>query len=132
YNNSHSLLWWMKRLIALRKRYRAFSRGTLEFLQPDNRKALVFLRRYQQEQILVVANLSRFVQYVELNLAEFRGLVPVELFGRTPFPPIGGLPYFFKLGPHGFFMFALEPQRVALAAPGPDGATALPVLRAAG
>jgi maltose alpha-D-glucosyltransferase / alpha-amylase len=133
HNNLHSLLWWMKRLIALRKRYKAFGRGTLEFLQPDNRKVLTFLRRYQDELILVVANLSRFVQYVELNLAEFRGLVPVELFGRTPFPPVGELPYFITLGPHGFFMFALEPQRVAaLAAPGPDGAAALPILRVAG
>jgi maltose alpha-D-glucosyltransferase / alpha-amylase len=133
YNNSHSLLWWMKRLIALRKRYRAFSRGTLEFLQPDNRKMLVFLRRYQQEQILVVANLSRFVQYVELNLAEFRGMVPVELFGRTPFPPIGELPYFITLGPHAFFMFSLEPQRAeTLAAPHPDGELRLPSLQVAG
>jgi maltose alpha-D-glucosyltransferase/alpha-amylase len=132
HNNTHSLLWWMKRLIALRKRYRAFGRGTLEFLQPDNRKVLAFFRRYQNELILVVANLSRFVQYVELNLAEFRGMVPIELFGRTPFPPVGELPYFITLGPHGFFMFALEPQRVTLAAPGPDGAAALPVLRAAG
>jgi maltose alpha-D-glucosyltransferase / alpha-amylase len=132
YNNSHSLLWWMKRLIALRKRYRAFGRGTLEFVQPDNRKVLVFLRRYQQEQILVVANLSRFVQYVELNLAEFRGMVPVELFGRTPFPPIGELPYFITLGPHAFLMFALEPQRAEMAAPHPDGELRLPSLQIAG
>ena len=133
HNNLHSLLWWMKRLIALRKRYKAFGRGSLEFLQPDNRKVLTFLRRYQNELILVVANLSRFVQYVELNLAEFRGMVPVELFGRTPFPPVGELPYFITLGPHAFFMFALEPQRAAALAPaGPDGAVAVPVLRASG
>jgi len=132
-NNTHSLLWWMKRLIALRKRYKALGRGTLEFLQPDNRKVLTFLRRYQDELILVVANLSRFVQYVELNLAEFRGMVPVELFGRTPFPPVGELPYFVTLGPHGFFMFALEPQHAeALSAPRADGQVSLPVLQTAG
>ncbi len=111
-NNPHSLLWWMKRLIALRKRYKAFGRGTLQFLYPDNRKVLAFLRRYGSELILVVANLSRFVQYVELNLAEFKGLVPVELFGRTEFPPIEDHPYFLTLGPHAFYWFALEPQRV--------------------
>jgi maltose alpha-D-glucosyltransferase/alpha-amylase len=110
--NPHSLLWWMKRLVALRKRYRAFGRGTLEFLQPENRKVLAFLRRYEGELILVVANLSRFVQYVELNLAPYRGMVPVELFGRTEFPAIGDLPYFLTLGPHAFYWFALEPQRV--------------------
>ena len=132
-NNTHSLLWWMQRLIALRKRYQAFGRGTLEFLQPDNRRVLVFLRRYQDELILVVANLSRFVQYVELNLAAFRGMVPVELFGRTPFPPVGELPYFITLGPHGFFMFSLEPQRATVLAAGrSDGEAALPVLRASG
>ena len=62
--NPNSLLWWMKRLIALRKRYRAFGRGTLGVLRPDNRKVLAFLRRYEDERILVVVNLSRFVQCV--------------------------------------------------------------------
>ncbi|HSP55550.1 MAG TPA: maltose alpha-D-glucosyltransferase, partial [Dehalococcoidia bacterium] len=82
-NNPHSLLWWMKRLIALRKRYRAFSRGSIEFLFPDNRKVLTFIRRFEGETILVVANLSRFVQYVELDLSAFRGRRPVELFGHS-------------------------------------------------
>jgi maltose alpha-D-glucosyltransferase/alpha-amylase len=120
-NNPHRLLWWMKRLIALRKRYKAFGRGSIEFLHPDNRKILAFVRRYQEERILVVANLSRFVQGVELELFGFNGMVPVELFGRTAFPPIGESPYFLSLGPHAFYWFALEPQRVeaplAIAAP---------------
>src|SRR5262245_32894258 len=110
-NNPNSLLWWTKRLIALRKRYKAFGRGTLEFLQPDNRKILTFLRRYQDECILVVANLSRFVQYVELDLAAFRGMTPVEMFGHVTFPPIGELPYLLTLGPHAFFWFTLESPR---------------------
>ncbi len=118
-NNPYSLLWWMKRLVAMRKRYRAFSRGTLEFLHPDNRKVLAFLRRYQEETVLVVANLSRFVQYVELDMSAFQGMVPVELFGSTPFPPIGELPYFMTLGPHSFYWFSLEPQQAALGQPGP-------------
>ncbi len=109
-NNPNSLLWWMKRLIALRKRYRAFGRGSIEFLFPENRKVLVYLRRYQDERNLVVANLSRHAQYVELPLSEFKGMIPVELFGHTEFPPIGELPYFLTLGPHAFYWFALEPK----------------------
>ncbi|MGE0824448.1 MAG: maltose alpha-D-glucosyltransferase [Candidatus Binatia bacterium] len=123
-NNPHSLLWWMKRLIALRKRSKAFSRGTIEFLQPENRKILVFLRRFQDECILVVANLSRFVQYVELDLAEFQGMRPVEMFGRVPFPFIGELPYLLTIGPHSFFWFTIE------AAPGaPVGVGAAPEIK---
>ncbi len=111
-NNPNSLLWWMKRIIALRKRYRAFGRGTLEFLYPENRKVLAFLREYQDERILVVVNLSRHSQYVELDLSRFRGHVPVELFGRTEFPPVGEWPYLLTLSPHSFYWFSLEPQRV--------------------
>ncbi|MHB0868997.1 MAG: maltose alpha-D-glucosyltransferase [Chloroflexota bacterium] len=113
-NNPSSLLWWMKRLIALRKRYRAFSRGSLQFLHPENRKVLAFLRQHEGETVLVVANLSRFVQYVELELAACRGLVPVEMFGGIPFPAIGEAPYFITLGPHSFYWFSLESQPVAL------------------
>jgi maltose alpha-D-glucosyltransferase/alpha-amylase len=108
--NPNSLLWWMKRLIALRKRHRAFGRGTLEFLYPDNRKVLAFLRVYEDERILVVVNLSRRSQYVELDLSRFRNAVPVELFGHTEFPPIGDLPYFITLGPHQFYWFELQSQ----------------------
>ena len=114
-NNPHSLLWWMKRLIALRKRYAAFGRGTIEFLKPSNRKALAFLRVWQEQRLLVVANLSRYVEYVELDLSAFRGMVPVELFGRHRFPPIGELPYLLTIGPHSFYWFELEapPQPTA-------------------
>ncbi|MDH7478704.1 MAG: maltose alpha-D-glucosyltransferase [Syntrophomonadaceae bacterium] len=107
-NNPHSLLNWMKRLIALRKRYRAFGQGSIEFLEPKNCKVLAFLRRYQEELILVVANLSRFVQCVELDLSSLQGMVPYELFGRVEFPPIGELPYFITLAPHTFYYFSLE------------------------
>ena len=110
--NQHSLLWWTKRLIALRKRYQAFGRGTLEFLQPDNRKVLCFVRRYEDETILVIANLSRFVQGVELDLSEFRGMNPVEMFGQVEFPVVGDVPYFITLGPHSFYWFRMVPQRV--------------------
>ena len=109
-NNPHSLLWWMKRLIALRKRHRAFGRGTLEFLATTNHKVLVFLRRYQEEQILVVANLSRFVQGVELDLSAFKGKVPVEMLGRAALPAIGDQPYLLTLGSYAFYWLTLQPK----------------------
>ncbi|UCC74075.1 MAG: maltose alpha-D-glucosyltransferase [Gemmatimonadota bacterium] len=113
-HNPHSLLWWMKRILAVRKRFRAFSRGSLEFLQPENRKVAAFLRRWGDEAILVVVNLSRFAQAVELDLSAFKEMVPVEVFGRTEFPPIGELPYFLTLGPHTFYWFSLEPAKAVL------------------
>ncbi|HIK20212.1 MAG TPA: maltose alpha-D-glucosyltransferase [Synechococcus sp. M44_DOE_062] len=109
-NNPYSLWWTMKRLIAVRKRFQAFGRGSFELLHPENRKVLAFMRAFGDERILVVANLSRYVQCVELDLAEWEGLVPVEIFGRTEFPAIGQLPYFLTLGPHSFYWFSLEPQ----------------------
>ena len=112
-NNPNSLLWWMKRMITLRKRLRAFGRGSLEFLYPENRKVLAFLRRHEDERILVVANLSRYAQYVELDLSEFKGIRPVEMSGRTEFPTIGDLPYLLTLGPHAFYWFSIESGRTA-------------------
>jgi maltose alpha-D-glucosyltransferase/alpha-amylase len=110
-NNPHSLLWWMKRLIEQRKQSKAFGRGTLEFLRPSNRKVLAFYRRYQEETTLVVANLSRFPQHVELDLTGAKGLTPVEMFGRAEFPPIGDQPYLLTLGSLGFFWLSLESKQ---------------------
>jgi maltose alpha-D-glucosyltransferase/alpha-amylase len=106
-NNQYSMLWWMKRLIAMRKRHKAFGRGTLEFLYPENHRVLAFIRRYQDEVILVIANLSRFVQYAGLDLSAFKGTSPVELFGRAQFPAITDSPYPLTLGPHSFYWFLL-------------------------
>jgi maltose alpha-D-glucosyltransferase/alpha-amylase len=105
-----SLLHFMKRLIALRRQHRTFGRGSMEILEPANRKVLAYLRRYRGEVILAVANLSRFAQAVELDLREFNGRTPVELFGRTEFPRIGELPYLLTLGPHSFLWFRLEAE----------------------
>src|SRR5204863_3303514 len=106
--NRHSLLWWMRRLIALRKQFRAFGRGSIEFLNPENPRAIAFVRSHEDEHILVVANLSRFVQYVEIDLSKYKGMIPVELFGRTAFPPIGERPYLLTLGSHVFYWFSLK------------------------
>ncbi len=107
--NPHSLLWWMRRLIALRKRHPAFGRGTIEILAPENRKVLAFVRRWEDELILIVANLSRYVQWTSLDLAEFSGMIPVELFGSVEFPPIEGASYPLTMGPHSFYWFQLRP-----------------------
>lgn len=108
-NNPSSLLWGTKRVIALRKRYQSFGRGTMEMLSPANPKILAYIRRYRQETILVVANLARYIQWVELDLAQFKSLIPVELFAQTRFPAIGDEPYFLTLGPYSFYWFSLEP-----------------------
>jgi maltose alpha-D-glucosyltransferase / alpha-amylase len=128
----HSLLWWMRRMLALRKRWRALGEGKCEFLHPDNHKILCYVLRYQQETLLVVANLSRFVQPVELDLSAFKQCVPVELFGRMEFPVITEKPYFLTLSPHGFFWFSLETKREYASTPSTAGAPAqLPALAAA-
>ncbi|HTN87312.1 MAG TPA: putative maltokinase [Sorangium sp.] len=116
--NPASLLWWMKRLITLRKQYKVLGRGTIEFLHPDNNKVLAFIRAYGDERLLVVANLSRYAQHVELDLTRFSGMVPVELFGRSRFPEItsGSRCYSLSLGPHDFFWFSLEPAVAAVSA----------------
>jgi maltose alpha-D-glucosyltransferase/alpha-amylase len=102
-----SLVNWMKRLIAIRKRFPVFGRGTCELLEPANSRVLAYLRQDGETTIMCVANLSRFVQPCEVDLRRFKGLVPVELFGETPFPAIGELPYFLTLGPHSFYWFRL-------------------------
>jgi maltose alpha-D-glucosyltransferase / alpha-amylase len=117
--NPNSLWWWMKRLIGIRSRYQAFGRGTFELLYPENRKVLTFIRTYEGEHILVVANLSRFVQAVELDLSAFKGATPVEIFGRTPFPTIGDSPYFLSIGPHAFYWFTLQQQPSLLTSSAP-------------
>jgi maltose alpha-D-glucosyltransferase/alpha-amylase len=102
-----SLLSWTKRMLAVRKTSRAFGRGTRRFLRPGNRKILAYLREYGEDSILCVANLSRSAQPVELSLPEFKGRVPVEMLGRTTFPPIGDLPYLLTLSAYGFYWFRL-------------------------
>src|SRR5438552_786847 len=102
-----SLLNWTRRLLAVRKGFAAFGRGTLSFLRPTNRKILAYLRTYGDEIVLCVANLARSAQPVELDLAQYKGRVPIELMGRTAFPPIGELPYLLTLAGHGFLWFRL-------------------------
>ena len=115
--NTSSLLWWMKRVIAMRKRFKAFSRGEVEFLSSDNPKVLALVRSFGDERILVVINLSRFSQVVELDLAAFSGHVPVEVFSQNRFPLIKNAPYVLTMGIHDYFWFVLQKETVAAGAP---------------
>jgi maltose alpha-D-glucosyltransferase / alpha-amylase len=103
----HSILNWTRRMLAVRGRHPALGRGTLFALYPKNRKILAYLREYEDETILCVANVAHSSQAVELDLSQFNGRVPVELNAGTPFPPIGELPYLLTLPPYGFYWFAL-------------------------
>jgi maltose alpha-D-glucosyltransferase / alpha-amylase len=103
-----SLLNWMRRMIAIRRKHKAFGRGILQFLHPSNRKVLAYLRQYDDETLLFLANVSRAPQAAELDLADFRGHVPVELTVGSVFPQVGGLPYMLTLPSYGFYWFRLE------------------------
>jgi maltose alpha-D-glucosyltransferase / alpha-amylase len=111
-----SLLNWMKRLITLRRQHRVFGRGTLSFVPCSNRKVLAYIRRFEDETVLVLANLSRSLQPVEVELTEFAGLTPVEMLGLTEFPRLTAeRPAFFTLGPYAVHWFSLvsQPMQVA-------------------
>ena len=102
-----SFLNWIKRLIRLRQKNPVFARGSLEFVDCANDRAIAYLRILGEDTVLCVANLSRFAQPVRMDLSRFAGGAPVELMGNTPFPPIEASPYFLSLGPHGFLWFKL-------------------------
>ncbi|MBV9990545.1 MAG: maltose alpha-D-glucosyltransferase [Alphaproteobacteria bacterium] len=110
WRSPYSLLNWVRRMLVVRGRWKAFGRGTIRFLRPQNRKVLVYLREYEGETILCVANVSRTAQAVELDLSEFAGRTPVELSGEVPFPKIGQLTYLLTLQPFGFYWFSLSAE----------------------
>jgi maltose alpha-D-glucosyltransferase/alpha-amylase len=115
-----SLLNWMKRMIGLRKQSPVFGRGTIEFLPAQNRKVLAYVRKYQEDTVLCVANLARTVQPVELDLSRFKGMTPVEMLGLTDFPRIGDLPYFLTLGPYAFYWFRIQQAFAPITARAPQ------------
>ncbi len=117
----HSLLNWLKRMLAVRSEHQAFGRGTQRFLKPANRRILTYLREHEGDTILCVANLGRTAQAVELDLHEFEGRVPIELTGAAAFPAIGQLPYLLTLPPYGFLWFRLATDVAA-----PDWASSAP------
>lgn len=110
-----SLLNWLKRLLAVRRSRTSLGRGTVSLLYPSNRKVLAYCVTYEDEVVLCVANLARSAEPVELDLAHFKGRVPIELLSRSAFPPIGDLPYLLTLQPFAFFWFLLTNETEALA-----------------
>ena len=120
-----SLLNWMRRMIAVRRNYQAFGRGTLRFLYPDNRKILAYVREFENERILCVANVSGAAQAAELDLSDFAGASPVELSGGSRFPLIGALPYMLTLPSYGFLWLSLDASRPATDRFGPAPETEL-------
>jgi maltose alpha-D-glucosyltransferase/alpha-amylase len=110
-HNPSSLLWFMKRRISMRKKYKAFSRGDLKFIQVDNPKVLAFTRTYEDETMLVIVNLSRYSQPAELDLVTFNGYQPTEVFSKNKFPLIReGHPWLFTLDSHACEWFLLQKQ----------------------
>ena len=102
-----SLMNWTKRMLAMRNATQAFGRGRFTMLHPGNRKVLAYVREHGEDVILCVFNVSRVAQPVELSLEAYKGRVPVEMMGRSPFPPVGDLPYMLTLPAYGFFWFRL-------------------------
>jgi maltose alpha-D-glucosyltransferase / alpha-amylase len=106
--NPSSFLWWKRRVIAKRKRYKAFGRGSLRFINSNNPKVLSFVREYEDETILVIVNLSRYSQHVEIDLHEFAGSLPIEVFSRNEFPVITQHPWMFSMQFKNYFWFELQ------------------------
>jgi maltose alpha-D-glucosyltransferase/alpha-amylase len=121
--NTSSLFWFMKRMISMRKSYKAFGRGDMKFMHVDNPKILAFTRTYEDETLLIICNLSKYAQPAEIDLREFNGYIPIEIFSKNSFPLIKNEPYFFTLSAHSFQWFALQKVHHKK-----DDVTALPVL----
>jgi len=109
--NTSSFLWWVRRVISMRKQFKALSRGNMEIVSCSNPRILAFIRNYDDESVLVVANLSRFSQAAELDLSEYEGYVPEEVFSGNAFPKIGTEPYTLTMGFHDYFWLRLRKSR---------------------
>ena len=108
-SNTSSLLWYMKRIINMRKKFKAFGRGDMKFINVDNPKVLAFTRTYEDETLLIIVNLSKFAQAAEVPLGEFKNQIPVEVFSKNSFPAIKeDVPYFFTLSPYAYHWFTLQ------------------------
>ena len=130
--HENSLYRWMRQILHVRARHPEFGRGTLRMLLPDNPRIVAFVRSFEDEHVLVVANLAGSAQYAELDLAEHAGARPVELFGRTEFPPVGELPYLVTLGPYAFHWFSLTRQETDAPVQGAASGVPVPTIDLAG
>ncbi len=109
--SANSLLRWMKHLISTTKRFKALSRGDIEFIFPENPKVLAFTRSYEDEKLLIVINLSKYSQPVELDLSDYAGFIPEEVFSQNHFPIIENKPYVITCGAFGYYWFSLKEER---------------------
>lgn len=112
-HNVSSILWWIRRVIAMRRRYKAFSQGTLEFVQSDNANVFTFIRKYREETILVIVNLSRFAQVVQADLQNYSGYFPRDIFSGNRFPEIKDSPYVLTMGFHDYFWLELKKEAIS-------------------
>jgi maltose alpha-D-glucosyltransferase/alpha-amylase len=106
--SEHSLLNWMRSIIAVRRSTAVFGRGSIEFLYPANHRILAYVRQLGNEMVLAVNNLSSTAQAVELDLRRYKGNILIEMFGKNLFPRVGDLPYLLTLGPYQFYWFRLR------------------------
>ena len=127
--NVSSLLWWMRLAIATRKRYKAFGRGSMKFIAGGNAQVLAFVREYEDERILVIANLSKYTQMVPLDLADYAGSTPVELYSQNRLLEVKESPYVVTLAPYAYYWLALEQEKHAA---GTVSDEAIPELNAQG
>jgi maltose alpha-D-glucosyltransferase/alpha-amylase len=105
--NQSSFLQWFRRLLAVRKQHEVFGLGSFEPLHPENAAIFPFVRKWKDDIILCVNNLSSRAQAAELDLSPYEGMYPVEMLGRERFPRVGELPYLLTFGPHSFYWFQL-------------------------
>jgi maltose alpha-D-glucosyltransferase/alpha-amylase len=106
--NPSSLLWWLKHVMAMRKRLNIFGRGEMKFIDSSNAKVLAFARTYDKQRVIVVANLSQFSQATTLNLAEYRDCDITEAFSQNRFMNVGEGDYSITVGPYGYFWFQVD------------------------
>jgi len=106
--SEHSLLSWMRRIIAVRRSTGVFGKGSIEFLYPANHRVLAYVRQLGKETVLAVNNLSSAAQAVELDLRKYKGNILIEMFGKNIFPRVGELPYLLTMGPYQFYWFRLR------------------------
>jgi maltose alpha-D-glucosyltransferase / alpha-amylase len=106
--SEHSLLNWMQSIITVRSSTAVFGRGSIEFLHPANHRILAYVRRLENEVVLVINNLSSTAQAVELDLRRYKGNILIEMFGKNLFPRVGDLPYLLTIGPYQFYWFRLR------------------------
>ena len=110
--NTSSLFWFMKKMINMRRNHKSFGRGDMKFISVENPKVLVFTRTYEDETLLIICNLSKYAQPVEIDLREYSGYVPVEMFSRNAFPMIReDSSYFFTMSAHSYQWYVLQPVR---------------------